>query len=154
MPFIRCVPEASYCHRLQDAIDAGMEVLEDDPGLQSYFFARLYTSLYLVHDVTHRIKALELQFIKRRTRATGLFASGQSATICCSSQRSMSSLSLCACVLTKSRGSSHIMRAEPCNVCMSLQCSWSQRSAISVFITRNRDYCVYYSVIRLFHPCY
>lgn len=65
MLFVRFEQEMPYCRRLQDAIDARMEVAEDDPRLQRWFFDKPYMNLYLVHGGTHRTKALKIEVCQR-----------------------------------------------------------------------------------------
>lgn len=60
-PYIRLNEEVWYCHKLRDAIDAGMEVEDEDPQLQCWFFGKQYTSKYLLLVGSRRTRTLELK---------------------------------------------------------------------------------------------
>lgn len=61
MLFIQDEQEVLNCHRLRDAIDAGIEAEDGDLQLQCGFFDKPYTRNYFPHGGSNRTCTLEFK---------------------------------------------------------------------------------------------
>lgn len=65
MIFAWCEQKLLYCCQFRDEIDAKLEAVEGDSDLWCWFFDKPYKNLYLMHDSTHRTRALQPKVSQR-----------------------------------------------------------------------------------------
>lgn len=63
--FVRCEQELCYCRKLQEAIDANMELAERYPELKCWCYDKPYTNTYLMRGRTLRTRALMLEICQK-----------------------------------------------------------------------------------------
>lgn len=76
MPFVRYEQELPNRRRLWYVSDATMAVAEGDPGLQSWFFEKSYTSVYYIRSGTHQarnLRNLEFEICDRAAMHNSVF---------------------------------------------------------------------------------